>query len=379
MKFAEVFPPGEFLKEELEARNWTQVELAEVIGRPAKMVSEIILGKRAITPETAIQLGEALGTGPEFWMNLESHYQLSKVEPKEQGVSRKAKLYERFPVREMVRRGWIQTAESVDVLERQFLTYFGLQDIDQPISFPHAAKASCETNPVQFAWLFACHKLARRIVAPAFSADALRSSLPKLQALMSAPEEVRHVPRLLNECGVRFVIVEPLPSSLIDGACFWLSDDRPAIALSTRLDRIDNFWFVLRHEIEHVLQGHGKNEAFICDEDILGSPSDEKSESERIADEAAANFGVSRAALDDYVARVKPYYFSEQKLLNFAARLRVHPGIVLGRLQFRFSKNDKNVWRYLRHLLVKTRDIVNQSAFHDGWGTSTVVETNRAN
>ena len=77
---AEVFPPGEFLKEELEARNWSQVELAEILDRPPRLISEIIAGKRAVTPETAKGLGEALGTGPEFWMNLESAWQLSKAD-----------------------------------------------------------------------------------------------------------------------------------------------------------------------------------------------------------------------------------------------------------------------------------------------------------
>ena len=374
MKLAEVFPPGEFIKEELEARNWTQVELSEIIGRPPKMVSEIILGKRAITPETAVQIGEAFGTGPEFWMNLESQYQLSKVELTEANIAKKARLYKRFPVRAMIKRGWVHTSESVDALEQQFLLYFRLQHIDAPIAFPHAAKGSGETTPLQYAWLFAAYRMAERIVVPAYRQSTLREALPRLQAFMTAPEEVRHVPRLLNECGVRFVVVEPLPSSLIDGACFWLADQQPAIALSTRLDRIDNFWFVLRNEIEHVLQGHGKGEAFICDEDIQGEPAESKSEEERMADAEAANFGVSKAVLEDYISRVRPYYFSEQKILNFAARLHVHPGVVLGRLQFRF-RDDKNVWRYLRPLLVKTREFLVQSAFHDGWGTPSLSGT----
>lgn len=373
MKLAEIFPPGEFLKEELEARNWSQIELAEVIGRPVKLVNEIILGKRAISPETAIQLGEALGTGPEFWMNLESLYQLSKVTNKQENeVSRRARLYERFPVREMVKRGWIGASDSIDALEQQFLRFFNISNIDEPIVFPHAAKASGEVSTIQQAWLFTAYNLASRLVTPVYRADALREALPRLKALMTAPEEVRHVPRLLNECGVRFVVVEPLPSSLIDGACFWLDSSKPAIALSTRMDRIDNFWFVLRHEIEHVLRGHGQGQAFICDEDILGTPSDSKPEEERQADEAAAEFGVSGSDLDNYVARVRPYYFSEQKLVNFSARLKVHPGIALGRLQYKF-REDKNVWKYLRPLLVKTREFLIQSAPHDGWGNVSAI------
>ena len=65
---AEAFPPGEFLREELEERNWTQADLAEIMGRPLVLVNEIISGKRSITPETAIGLAAAFGTSAELWM-----------------------------------------------------------------------------------------------------------------------------------------------------------------------------------------------------------------------------------------------------------------------------------------------------------------------
>ena len=77
---AEVFPPGEFIRDELEARGWTQADLAEILGRPLKAVGEILTGQTAITPETATGLGEAFGVDPRFWMNLESAYRPSKVE-----------------------------------------------------------------------------------------------------------------------------------------------------------------------------------------------------------------------------------------------------------------------------------------------------------
>ena len=64
---------------------------------------------------------------------------------------------------------------------------------------------------------------------------------------------------ILAESGVRFVIVEALPQAKIDGVCFWLDKQAPVIGLSMRYNRIDNFWFVLRHEIEHVLKGHGRD------------------------------------------------------------------------------------------------------------------------
>src|SRR5215207_273516 len=78
---AEVFPPGEYLADELETRGWTQTEFAEIIRRPLKVVNEIISGKKAITPDTAREFAAALGTSPQYWMNLESAYQLWNAKP----------------------------------------------------------------------------------------------------------------------------------------------------------------------------------------------------------------------------------------------------------------------------------------------------------
>ena len=73
-------PPGEFLAEEIEARNITQKELARRMGRPLNAINEIINGKKAITAETALQLEEVMPEIPaRFWLNLETDYQLTKA------------------------------------------------------------------------------------------------------------------------------------------------------------------------------------------------------------------------------------------------------------------------------------------------------------
>ena len=59
---AEVFSPGEYNKEFLEGRSWTQYDLAAILGRALQLVNEISLDKRGITPETAKGLAEAIGT-----------------------------------------------------------------------------------------------------------------------------------------------------------------------------------------------------------------------------------------------------------------------------------------------------------------------------
>lgn len=73
-------PPGEFLAEEIEARNLSQKELARLMGRPANTINEIINGKKAITAETALQLEAVMPEIPaRFWLNLETDYQLTKA------------------------------------------------------------------------------------------------------------------------------------------------------------------------------------------------------------------------------------------------------------------------------------------------------------
>lgn len=70
-------PPGETLAEELEARGMTQKELATQMKRPPQVVNEIVRAKKAITPETALDLERVLGVSAHFWLGLEADYQLT--------------------------------------------------------------------------------------------------------------------------------------------------------------------------------------------------------------------------------------------------------------------------------------------------------------
>ena len=101
---AEGFLPGDLIRRELEERGWTQDDLAEIMGRTPASINEIISGKRGITVETANGLGEALGTGAQFWLNMESAYRLSLQRAGSMSVARKAALYRIAPIRLMIKR-----------------------------------------------------------------------------------------------------------------------------------------------------------------------------------------------------------------------------------------------------------------------------------
>lgn len=69
--------PGEILKEEfLDAYGLSQYELAKRIGVPAPRINAIVLGKRGISADTALRLGRFFGNSPQFWLNLQNHYDL---------------------------------------------------------------------------------------------------------------------------------------------------------------------------------------------------------------------------------------------------------------------------------------------------------------
>lgn len=365
---AEVFPPGEFLRDELECRNWTQTEFAEIIGRPPRVVNEIIAGKRSVTPETAREFAAALGTSAQFWLNLETSYRLSKTAPASERISRAAVLHERFPVREMTKRGWIKPSENYDVLETRVLNYFHLESPQDELSFNHAARRNYENDltGIQWAWIFRARQLATALHTESFTKAALKSAVSELESLMSEPEEIRHVPRILAGAGVRLVIIETIPGSKIEGVCFWIQKS-PVIALSMRFDRIDNFWFNLRHEIEHVLNEDGKENPIIDNVEEMVGESD-MNECERLANEAATNFCVPSQKMDDFIARLDPMY-STKNLIGFSRLVSRHPGIVAGQLQRKTGR-----WELFKKFQVKVREIITQSAMTDGFGHEMPVD-----
>ena len=80
-KPAEVFPPGEFLREELAARNWTALDLATMLHWPLRTVDEVVTSNRRITPVIARALAAILGTSPDYWLNLEKSWS-SRLSPR---------------------------------------------------------------------------------------------------------------------------------------------------------------------------------------------------------------------------------------------------------------------------------------------------------
>jgi HTH-type transcriptional regulator/antitoxin HigA len=361
-------PPGYWIKKELDTLGWGQRDLAYILGCHEQAVTLIISGKRGISPDMAKALGAAFDVSPEFFLNLQRSYDLALARDPDPGISTRARLQSKYPIREMIRRGWLVDADAAN-LELQMARFFEVSKAEDIPHLPHAGRKPRYDEippPPQLAWLFRVRQIARSIRVAEYSSKKLKAALPKLRQLLTDPEGIRHVPGILAECGVRFVLVEPLPQGKIDGACIWLDPESPVIGMSLRYDRIDNFWFVLRHEIEHVLQKHGQDDAIGIVDELDGNRSAVEGpglpKEELIANRAAAEFVIPQDELVEFIAQRNPY-ISERDVLSFAKRVDVHPGLVVGQIHSRTGRYD-----FLRRYLAKIRHFILAEAVTDGWG-----------
>jgi HTH-type transcriptional regulator / antitoxin HigA len=375
-----VDPPGVFIKDELEARGWDQSDLAFIVGKSLPQLNAILSGKDRITTKWAQLFGDAFDVNPQFFINLQAMYDLHHSVPAEPGVRIRADWVSKLPVREMINRGWIEDTEA-DLLDLQMMRFFRVNHkseipfLNEDYTVAHAAKKTSyeEIRPAQWAWLHRVRIIAETIDAPHYSREKLINALPEIRAHMNDKDDLGEIPSILLRCGVRTVIVEALAGARIDGVCTWI-DDQPVIGLSLRLHRLDNLCFVVRHEIEHVLNENGKTidrthiDVFDEDRDTSNLPEEEKH-----ADSEAAKFLVPQDKFVSFMAR-KGKYISEKDVLAFAARHNIHPAVVIGQIHhYRHKQGDEKAYAFLRKYLTDIRDNFMDWRYRDGWGYAAPV------
>lgn len=351
---AQVRAPGYFLRELLDKRGWTQQDLAEMLGRPPRLVSEIVSGKRAITPETAKGLGVAFGTGPDVWMNLESAYQLHLAPGPDPEVEKRVALFGSFPIRDMQKRGWLPHTTSLS----QLGTYLS-EFLEVPA---YVAKKTDygRTTAQQAAWLARANQLSAKLAVKAYRPNDHDVIVKSLRECVATPSDAARVPSILASAGIKFLVIEPLPGSKIDAACMWV-ESNPVVAMTLRYDRHDIFWHALFHELDHIKHGEGRSEA-IVDSEMMGKCS-AGIEAERRANQAAAAVLIPPLELQRLMQEIQLSY-SETLILDFAKRLNVHPGILVGQLQH----HERLPWSAFSRLKSRIREYVVPAAFTDGFG-----------
>jgi HTH-type transcriptional regulator / antitoxin HigA len=351
---AEAFPAGEHLADELEARGWTQVEFAEILGRPTQFVSEIIQGKKEITRESAAQIGAAIGTSAEFWLNLQDSYffwkqrQDLKARENLDEVRTRAKLTSLAPMAVLRKRGIITAASVADQAE-QLMRLLGIESLDEQPRWQLAARRANDYEPLtptQNGWFACVRKAASLAPSQGYAPPKLEALAMQVSRLVRTASGFQDLPERFDAVGVRLVFVEAFPGSKISGASY-ADEAGPVIALSGRGQRLDKVLFTLLHEVAHVVRGDVSSDGQpLIDEDdhTLGD--------EDRADELASGWVFDQPL-------PKPPVRIGAQWVNAVARDRgVHPIVVIGRLQ----RSGELPWR---SALVK--DAPNATPYLTSW------------
>lgn len=326
--------PGEILAEALAERALSQLELARRMGRPAKTINEIINGKAAITPETALQLEATLGISAAFWNGLESRFRqrVAATLAQEQHAA-EAAWAETFPVRDLKRIGVVGAGATGSALTADLLRFFGVANrkawestwsrqvalYRQSDAFPSATKSIAT-------WLRLGERESSTTDLPPFDATAFLQVLDSARGwsrLFPPASGVDRVREASRGAGVNLVLTPELKDTHISGAIRRLPAGQAVVQLSLRHRRDDQFWFTFFHEAAHLILGHN---AWID----AWSEGIETGGLEQEADDYARDLLIPPKA---YAQFVKGAEITSQSIQDFAAAVGVAPGIVVGRLQ----------------------------------------------
>ena len=241
----------------------------------------------------------------------------------------------RFPIKEMYKRGWFEgfsgsldaALQEAEALIQNFLS----SAIKKPAIAHHRKKVRSGAQIDQYALLaWECRVL--NLAAQAKNNIAYQHQLissgwiAELVKTSSQPDGPKLAKAMLQEVGINLIIEPQLPNTYLDGAAL-LYDNFPIIAMTLRFDRLDNFWFVLLHELFHVIKHlqKGKLESVFDDLEAL---SEEEIELE--ADNLASEALIPESKWTHALAR---YVRSEQSIISFSRELGISPTIVAGKIR----------------------------------------------
>jgi len=329
-------PPGEYLEEVIVELGMTKKELARRMNRPAPKLSAIFAGDKAITPDTALQLEKVVGVPAHIWTGLEAEYRLTLARNQEiqemQRLRAESNLITKYCYSELVKLGYVakktKPIKKVQELQR-FFGVTSLMNIPALKRYQVAFRqGKGKRSPEAIAaWLRIGELQGQKAESKRFSKHAFKDALPTIRSMtqMSPDRFEIQLPQILLDAGVVFVLCPHLPGTSVNGATFWLGQNKAVLMLTIRGSWADIFWFSLFHEIGHLLL-HGKQMVFLEGEDR----ENELDEFEREADQLAADTLIPP---DEYEAFVGTKAFYPRTIKDFARRLGVDPGIVVGRLQ----------------------------------------------
>ena len=338
-------PPGATIKEQLVDRGMNQKEFSERMGMSEKHISRLINGEVQLTPDMAVRLEMVLGVPAQFWTKLESIYRDKIVRANmENAMEADIELAKKFPYKEMAQNGWVPEAtsgtEKVFGLRKHFQVV-DLGMINSSFQPQIACRRLSETEKADYAllaWAQRAKIEARNITTGKVDTEKLWRALDGIRSMttMNPEEFCPKLTSVLASCGVAIVFLPHIGGSFLHGATFY-DKDKIVLGLTVRGKDADKFWFSLFHELGHILLGHLENKNGTTDEDE--GCADTFARDQLIPDEVFKRFVDARL-------------FTKTSISQFAKRIGIDPGIVVGRLQ------KEEYIKYAWHNDLKTKYVI---------------------
>jgi HTH-type transcriptional regulator/antitoxin HigA len=321
--------PIEAIRFRMEQMNLSPRDLVPLIGSRSK-VSEVLSGKRPLTLSMIRALHKGLGIPANALLQEQLFGEIDDDEVQ----------WERFPLKEMIDRGWIKTrVQDVRRHARELMQQF-LSPLGNEWAPAALYKQGQYVRSARQMDLYALAAWKARVSMRAlgelpkveFQASRITHEfmheLAHLSVLRNGP---RHVKEYLANVGVSLVIEPHLPETYLDGAAILVQGRFPVVGLTIRHDRIDNFWFVLMHELVHVGRHlGGEMSVFYDDLDVEDSTNAQEQEADQLA-------GEGLIPEEEWKKSPARNLRTTEAVQHLASRLRIHPAIVAGRIRHHYK------------------------------------------
>ena len=274
-----IIHPGETVKEALEDRQMSQEELAIRTGFSPKHISEVINGKKGISPALARSLEYVFGISTSFWINLQGLYDKEMLEYKEQAeieddeigivksVKNLIKYAEELGIMAKNKNIYSQIIELRNICNIKNLTYINFLPKNQ-IAFRKSRKE--ETNfLILYIWMSICEINAQKSeLGVEYCEQKLRDNLINIKKCMLLKENdiFPKLKKIFAECGIIFQVMKNFSGAPVQGF-IKKCNNVVIITMTIRKSLENDFWFTLFHEIGHLLNGDVATKRFIDYED----------------------------------------------------------------------------------------------------------------
>lgn len=321
--------PGEILEELIETRNMTQKELATRIESSEKHISNIINAKVSLTYDMAQKLEFVFSDYPaSLWNNLETRYREAIIQNAyilDMDDIELKSISEDFYFKELYPKEKNRKEKAIKVLKLLGLSNFN--SFDKVYGNYQVAFFNDRGDlKAQTLWLRRTENeilLQNDLILKPFSMKTFKNGIKKISELyyLEEKEEILEEIRLfLNSLGVYFTFTSNIRNSKVRGALTYF-DNHPVIHMTDRYRRHDHFWFALIHEFGHIINDDVKT---IIEIDGYNNEIEDR------ANKYSRNFILSDYVYEEFIERGE---FTYQSIRLFAKKNRIHPGMVLGRLQ----------------------------------------------